>query len=64
MLEPRWAYPSQKEADGLKAYQAFVLLHCVIAMNIVVPLTQYREAGAHYAGISLGIIGLAPQKRF
>ncbi len=39
MLPIRWACPSQKEGDGLQAYQAFVLLCCIIAMNIVVPLT-------------------------
>ncbi len=26
MVYPRWACPSQKEGDGLQAYQAFVLL--------------------------------------
>ncbi len=34
-----WACPSQKEGDGLQAYQAFVLLYCIIAINIVVPVT-------------------------
>ncbi len=33
------ARPKKRGTDGLQAYQAFVLLHCVIAMNIVVPLT-------------------------
>ncbi len=36
----RWACPSQKEGDGL---QAIVLLYCIIAMNIVVPVTTERS---------------------
>ncbi len=38
-VRTRWACPSQKEGDGLQTYQAFVLLYCIIAMNIVVPVT-------------------------
>ncbi len=51
----RWACPSQKE-EGLQAYPAFVLLYCIIAMNIVVPVTaelmqvNLIGAGMYYVG--------------
>ncbi len=57
------ARPKKRGTDGLQAYQAFVLLHCVIAMNIIVPLTtelsllQRRGGARKPINTSHGAIG-------
>ncbi len=50
--------PVPKIRGRLQAYQAFVLLRCVIAMNIVVPLTTelsllQRRGGARNTQVNL-----------